>query len=93
MRIDGSIVKAARNVRGGETIIVRVNDVVRTVRVLGVTERRIGPKMVAEYYDDLTPPEEWERNRRSHVDRILSRPKGTGRPTKRDRRKIDDWLP
>jgi ribosome-associated heat shock protein Hsp15 len=84
-------VKAARNVHVGETVVVRTQEIVRTLKVTGITERRVGAKLVPGFFEDQTPPEEWERNRRSLAERILSRPKGAGRPTKRDRRKMEDW--
>lgn len=89
--VDGSVAKAARNVHVGETVVVRANDIVRTVKVVGITERRVGAKMVPLFFEDRTPPEEFERSRRSLAERILSRQRGGGRPTKRDRRKMDDW--
>jgi ribosome-associated heat shock protein Hsp15 len=91
VKVDGSVVKAARNVHVGDTVVVRTQDIVRTLKVTGITERRVGAKLVPGFFEDQTPPEEWERNRRSLAERILSRPKGAGRPTKRDRRKMEDW--
>lgn len=84
--------KPAREVRLGETITVRQGLVLRTLRVLGVPRSRVGPKLVATFCDDLTPPEEFEKAKASPLQHFLAREKGSGRPTKRDRRLIDQLL-
>lgn len=82
--------KPARDVRPGETITVKQGLVRRTLRVVDVPRSRVGPKLVATYCTDLTPQEELERAREHSVQQILAREKGSGRPTKRDRRLLDD---
>lgn len=62
---------------------------VRTLRVVGVPRTRVGAKLVAGYCEDQTPPEEWEKIRQQTVQQVLAREKGSGRPTKRDRRLLD----
>jgi len=81
--------KPARMVRPGETILVRQGLVLRTLRVVGVPRSRVGPKLVATYCTDLTPEAEWEKARQQRVQQLLAREKGSGRPTKRDRRLLD----
>lgn len=94
VKIGGHTVKPARPVRPGETISARVvSGVTRTLRVVGVSDRRVGPKGVGAFFEDLTPPEELERAKRSLAGQVLSRPKGAGRPTKRERRQMDRFLP
>lgn len=63
--------------------------VMRTLVVLGVPEGRLGAKRVAEFCEELTPPEEWAKARELRVQQILARDPGAGRPTKRDRRQLD----
>lgn len=82
-------VKPARGVRAGETIIVAQGIVRRTVRVVGVPASRVGAKLVANYYEDLTPPEEFAKAREQRLQHVIAREKGSGRPTKRDRRLLD----
>jgi ribosome-associated heat shock protein Hsp15 len=84
-------VKPGRDVRAGEIISVRQGVVTRTVQVLALPRSRVGAKLVADFCTDLTPPEELEkaRNPANRVQDILAREKGTGRPTKRDRRVLD----
>ena len=55
----------------------------RTLQVVSVPRSRVGPKLVADYCTDLTPPSEFEKARAQRVQSILAREKGTGRPTKR----------
>jgi ribosome-associated heat shock protein Hsp15 len=93
VRIGEQAVKPGRAVRVGETIVVRTAGPVRTLRVVGVSERRAGPKLVGTLCGDLTPPEELERVRLSAAAQVLTRPKGAGRPTKRDRRRLGRFLP
>jgi len=81
--------KPARDVHLGETITVRQGLVLRTVRVIGVPRSRVGAKLVPEYCTDLTPPEELAKARAHRVQQFLAREKGSGRPTKRDRRLLD----
>ncbi len=81
--------KPAREVRAGETVTVKLGLMVRTLRVVGVPRARVGAKLVAEYCTDLTPPEEWEKVKAQKVQQVLARERGSGRPTKRDRRLLD----
>jgi len=54
-----------------------------------VPRSRVGPKLVADYCTDLTPPEERAKAAEKSVQQVLAREKGSGRPTKRDRRLLD----
>ena len=84
--------KPARDVHPGETVTVQQGLVLRTLRVLDVPRSRVGAKLVANFCTDLTPPEEIEKARAHRIQHLLAREKGTGRPTKRDRRRIDRLL-
>ncbi|MFT3868568.1 MAG: RNA-binding S4 domain-containing protein [Nibricoccus sp.] len=89
VQIGSQTVKPARDVRAGETITIRQGLITRTVVVLGLPVRRIGPKLVAAFCEDRTPPEEYAKARVQPVQQFLAREKGSGRPTKRDRRALD----
>jgi ribosome-associated heat shock protein Hsp15 len=89
VRIRDEPAKPARDVRAGEVIEVRQGLVTRTLRVLGIPRSRVGAKLVAEFCAELTPPEEFAKARESRVQQVLARDKGSGRPTKRDRRLLD----
>ncbi|MFT3783613.1 MAG: RNA-binding S4 domain-containing protein [Nibricoccus sp.] len=87
--VNGQPTKPARDVRVGETVSVRQGLLTRTLVVRAIPLRRVGPKLVAEFCDDRTPPEQFERARAQPVQQFLAREKGSGRPTKRDRRAIE----
>lgn len=89
VEVGGQPVKPSRDVRAGETVTVKQGLVTRTVIVRGLPARRIGPKLVAGFCEDRTPPEEYEKARVQPVQQFLAREKGSGRPTKRDRRALD----
>ncbi|MES2693008.1 MAG: RNA-binding S4 domain-containing protein [Verrucomicrobiota bacterium] len=82
--------KPARDVRAGEQVTVRQGLVLRTLRVEGVPRSRVGAKLVANFCTDLTTPEEFAKGREQPVQQLLAREKGSGRPTKRDRRLLDN---
>ena len=84
--------KPGRDVHAGEIVTVKQGLVLRTLRVIGVPRSRVGAKLVANFCRDLTPKEELEKGRERSVQQVLAREKGTGRPTKRDRRLLDDLL-
>lgn len=84
--------KPARDVRPGEVVAVRQGLFTRTIRVVGVPRSRVGAKLLAEYCTDLTPPEEFARLRERSLQHVLAREKGSGRPTKRDRRLLDRFF-
>ena len=58
----------------------------RTIRVLGLIEQRVGAKVVGEFVEDLTPATEYEKPRERVLEPLFHRPRGTGRPTKKQRR-------
>ena len=90
VKVNGLQAKPAREVHPGETVIARVGPVTRTVRTLGAPESRVGAKLVPQFAEDLTPPEEYAKRSDPNFIPQLLRPKGAGRPTKRDRREIDE---
>jgi ribosome-associated heat shock protein Hsp15 len=90
--VNGQPAKASREVRMGETVVVQQGLIRRTLLVRGVPRMRINAKAAAEFLEDKTPPEEFEKGRRQRVQQFLARAKGSGRPTKRDRRLIDKLL-
>ncbi|HVU25633.1 MAG TPA: RNA-binding S4 domain-containing protein [Opitutus sp.] len=89
VKIAGQTAKPARDVRVDEVITVRQGVITRTLRVTGVPRSRVGAKRVPEYCAELTPPEEFAKAREQPFQDFLAREKGSGRPTKRDRRSID----
>lgn len=92
VEIAGVAAKPAREVRANDRIMVRQGIIVRTVLVIGVPRSRVGAKLVPEYYQDLTPETEFAKLRELRVQHLLAREKGSGRPTKRDRRDLERLL-
>ena len=90
VKIADAVPKPAREVHPGEIVVARVNQMTRTVRVIGAPPSRVGAKLVPEFAEDLTPPEEYQRRREVNLLPPGFRAKGSGRPTKHDRRAIDD---
>ncbi|AWI09036.1 RNA-binding S4 domain-containing protein [Ereboglobus luteus] len=92
VEIGGHAVKPSRDVHAGETIHVKQGLILRTLRVVDIPRSRVGAKLVATYCEDLTPPSEFEKVKEQRVQQTLARAKGSGRPTKRDRRALDRLL-
>lgn len=91
--VNGAPSKPAHDARSGEIISARCGLVTRTLRVLGAPASRVGAKLVGEFAEELTPAEELSKGR--HEPNLLPpgfRPRGAGRPTKRDRRRMDQAL-
>jgi ribosome-associated heat shock protein Hsp15 len=86
--INGVEVKPSRDVKAGETIFVRKLPVIYTVRVTALTHNRLPASRVKEFMEDLTSPEELEKLK-INDNAFFTRDKGTGRPTKRERRLLD----
>ena len=84
--IGGQRVKPSREPRAGETIAVVAGGVQRTVKVIGFPPARVGAKLVPEFMEDLTPASEFEKAREAARPAPFSWPRGTGRPTKKNRR-------
>jgi ribosome-associated heat shock protein Hsp15 len=84
--------KPAREVRSGETITVKQGLVTRTLRVVGVPPSRVGARIVPEFCIDLTPASEFAKAREQRVQHLLAGERGGGRPTKRNRRRLEKFL-
>lgn len=91
--VDDRPAKPAREVRVGDTVTWRHGLVLRTVRVLGLPLRRLPARDVAAFCAETTPDDEWAKAERNRVGQFLARERGLGRPTKRDRRRIDRLFP
>ena len=83
--------KPSRMIRVGDIISVRKPPVTYSFKVLGLTSNRIGAKLVPEYVENITPPEQYEILNLQKISGFVDREKGTGRPTKKDRRDLDEF--
>lgn len=82
-------VKASRVLKPGDEIEVHLGVLNKIVKVKELLHNRVGPKLVEQYLIDLTPKEEYERLELIREFNYEKRPRGTGRPTKLDRRQIE----
>ena len=89
--INGALAKAARTVKPGDVIQVRKPPVTYSFKVLQPIEKRVGAKLVAEMMENVTTPEQYELLEMSRVSGFVNRAKGTGRPTKKDRRSLEEF--
>lgn len=89
VRVNGGDAKPSKNVRQSDIITVRKGAVSYTYKVLEIIEKRQGAKLVPQYAENLTPPEELDKLRHPVETFFLKRDPGTGRPTKKDRRKME----
>lgn len=91
VKIDENNLKPSREVYVGEIITVRKNQINYKIKVIDIPESRVGAKLVDLYRKDLTPKEEFEKTELLKFAKDYYRKKGTGRPTKKDRRDIEDY--
>ena len=90
VKVNGERSKPAHEPKPGELITARVGIMTRTVRFLAAPKSRVGAKLVAGFAEDLTPPEEYAKRELNLLPPGF-RPKGTGRPTKRERRVLENF--
>ena len=91
VKMEGDNVKPSRDVFPGEKYLVRKSQVNYELMVLDIPANRVGAKLVDLYRRDLTPAEAFENQELLRYSRDFYRKKGTGRPTKKDRRDIDSY--
>ena len=91
VKIENKSVKPSKDIFGSELIIVRKNQINYQIKVLDLPESRVGAKIVDLYRKDVTPKEQFEKTELLKFAKDYYRKKGTGRPTKKDRRDIDDY--
>jgi len=89
--LNGEKVKASRSIMLNDVITINRAPVDYTYKVVGMLKNRVGAKLVAEYISDITPQSELDKLEEIKMSKVdYYRPKGTGRPTKRDRRLLDE---
>lgn len=88
--IDEQPVKSSRVIRRGDKVSIKEPPAVKTYKILDLSEKRMGAKLVPGYLEDITPKEELDLLEMARMTQKLSRPRGTGRPTKKDRRDLDN---
>lgn len=92
IKVNNSVTKPSREVFPGDEIVLRKNQIDYQFTVLDLPESRVGAKLVQIYRKDTTPKEAFQHNELLKFAKDYYRKKGTGRPTKKDRRDIDEYL-
>jgi len=92
VRIDGSPLKPSKDVFGGEKLSIRHNQINYIIEVLELPQNRVGAKIVDLYRKDLTPTSAFENKETLKLAQDYYRKKGVGRPTKKDRRDLEDFI-
>lgn len=89
--IGGVKMKASHTVKEGDVVQVRKPPVTYSFKVLKAIQNRVGAKLVPEVLENVTTPDQYELLEMNRISGFVDRAKGTGRPTKKDRREIDDF--
>ena len=84
--------KPSRMIKEGDVIQVRKPPVTYSFRVLQAIQNRVGAKLVPTVLENLTPPDQYELLEMNRISGFVDRARGTGRPTKKDRRSLDDFV-
>lgn len=89
VKMDGIAVKPSRDVKPGDVIEISMAPIKKTLEVIEPIKNRVGAKLVPEFANDLTPQSEYDKLKLINEMNFEHRDRGTGRPTKKQRRLID----
>jgi ribosome-associated heat shock protein Hsp15 len=87
----GNTVKASRNIKIGDVIQIKKSPIVYSFKVLALTENRMGAKLTPEFIENVTSQEQLDILELSKYNSFGQRDRGTGRPTKKDRRDMEEY--
>lgn len=90
--IGGQFAKASKEVKQGDTIFIKKNQIELKIKILQIPKSRLGAKLVPEYIQDQTDKEQYEILRMKRLEQNYYRAKGEGRPTKKDRRDLGEFI-
>lgn len=85
---DGDV-KPSRTIKAGDVVSVRKPPITYSFKVIAPIETRVGAKLLPQVYENITPQEEYEKLEMSRISGFVDRQRGTGRPTKKERRQLD----
>lgn len=89
--INNSLAKPARTVKEGDSVSVKKPPITYTFKVLQTIDKRVGAKLVPEMMKNITPESEYEMLEMTKISGFIDRAKGLGRPTKKDRRSMEEF--
>ena len=84
-------VKPSRTIRKGDIIQDRKPPVTYSFKVLALADKRMGAKMVPDFMENITPPDQYEILELNSISGFVDRQRGTGRPTKKERRDLEQF--
>ena len=90
--MQGVAVKPSRELKVGDVLQVRRNPIIYTFKVVALTQNRVGAKLVPQFMANVTSPDQLELLEVLKLDQSNRRAKGLGRPTKKERRDLDDFF-
>ena len=90
--MQGVAVKPSRELKVGDVLQVRRNPIIYTFKVVALTQNRVGAKLVPQFMENVTAPDQLELLEVLKLDQSNRRAKGLGRPTKKERRDLDDFF-
>lgn len=79
-------------VKEGETVNVKKPPVIYSFKILQCIEQRVGAKLLPNIYENVTDPKQYEILEMSRISGFVDRARGTGRPTKKERRSLDAFI-
>ena len=91
VKLDGNNIKPSHEVKLGEIYSVSKGIERKVIKVTGFLENRVDAKTAVNFYEDITPVEQTQAFKTMFHAPVLTRDRGAGRPTKKDRREIDDF--
>lgn len=89
---NGAKLKPSRMVKEGDVIEVRKPPITYSFRILKAIQNRVGAKFVPEVLENITSPEQYELLEMNRISGFVNRARGTGRPTKKERRDLDEFI-
>lgn len=90
--VNGTTVKPSRSIKCGEVVSVKKPPVTYSFKVLQCIEQRVGAKLVQQIYENVTDAKQYELLEMSRISGFVDRMRGTGRPTKKERRSLDAFI-
>lgn len=91
VKFDGNNVKTSKEVKIGEVYEITIGQLRKTIQVKAILDNRVSAKFVEDFMIDLTPEEEYNRVKMIYQGGFEHRDRGSGRPTKRERREIEEF--
>jgi len=92
IRVNNDRIKPSKEIKCGDIITVVVHNAQLSYKVLGLLERRVGAKLVENFIQEVTPAEEIEKIKLYNSAQKVYRDNGSGKPTKKDRRDLDEFI-